>query len=142
MGDRRPGPRGRPAGEEAEALGPTMRNPDVDEWFSAYENPQKDVMLYLRDVILAADERIQEAIKWKSPTFVYKGNIASFNPRAKKHVSLMFHTGASIPGEYPHLEGSGDVARYLSVEDMTQAKALEPELAAIFKAWCEMRDRE
>ena len=114
-------------------------------WMSgslSYENPQKDVMLYLRDVILAADERIQEAIKWKSPTFVYKGNIASFNPRAKKHVSLMFHTGASIPGEYPHLEGSGDVARYLSVEDMTQAKALEPELAAIFKAWCEMRDRE
>ena len=117
-----------------------MRNPEVEEWFAGYENPQKEVLLYMREVILAADERIEETIKWKSPTFVFKGNIASFNPRAKKHASLMFHTGASIPGEFPHLEGSGDVARYLTVEDLQQARELEPELTAIFRAWCEMRD--
>jgi hypothetical protein len=117
-----------------------MRNPAVEEWFAGYENPQKEVLLFMREVILSADERIEETIKWKSPTFVFKGNIASFNPRARKHASLMFHTGASIPGEFPHLEGSGDVARYLTVEDLQQARELEPELAAIFRAWCEMRD--
>ena len=117
-----------------------MRNPEVDAWFASYENPQKDVLLYLREAILASDARIEETIKWKSPTFVYKGNIASFNPRAKKHASLMFHTGASIPGEFPHLEGSGDVARYLNVQDLAQAKALEPELVAVFKAWCDLKD--
>jgi hypothetical protein len=117
-----------------------MRNPEVEEWFAGYENPQKEVLLFMREVILAADERIEEAIKWKSPTFVYKGNIASFNPRAKKHASLMFHAGASIPGEFPHLEGSGDVARYLTVEDLQQAKELEPELISIVRAWCDMRD--
>jgi hypothetical protein len=117
-----------------------MRNPAVEEWFAGYENPQKEVLLFMREVILSADERIEETIKWKSPTFVFKGNIASFNPRARKHASLMFHTGASIPGEFPHLEGSGDVARYLTVEDLQQARELEPELTAIFRAWCEMRD--
>jgi hypothetical protein len=117
-----------------------VHNPEVDAWFTAYENPQKEVLLHMREAILASDARIEEAIKWKSPTFIYKGNIASFNPRARKHASLMFHTGATIPGEFPHLEGTGEVARYLTVSDLEQARELEPELVAIFRAWCAMRD--
>jgi Domain of unknown function (DU1801) len=117
-----------------------MRNPDVHEWFADYDNPLKDVLLYMRRVILGSDERIEETIKWKSPTFLYKGNIASFNPRSKKHTSLMFHTGARIPGEFPHLEGTGDVAGHLNVDDLAQAKELEPQLVSIFRAWCEMQD--
>jgi uncharacterized protein YdhG (YjbR/CyaY superfamily) len=52
----------------------------------------KDAMLRVRDVVLAADPRIDECIKWQTPTFTFGGNLASFNPRAKKHVSLLFHT--------------------------------------------------
>jgi hypothetical protein len=117
-----------------------MRSPEVDEWFAGYDNPQKDVLLYLRTVILESDERVQESIKWKSPTFIYKGNIASFMPRSKRHASLMFHIGASIPGDFPHLEGTGEVARYLNVKDLEQARQLEQELVAIIRAWCDMRD--
>ncbi len=117
-----------------------MQDPEVDEWFAGYDNPQRDVMLFMRAAILRSDGRIEESIKWKSPTFSYKGNIASFNPRAKKHVSLMFHTGASIPGDFPHLEGSGDVARFLKVEDLAQAEELRAELVSIFRAWCDMKD--
>ena len=119
-----------------------MRNPEVDDWFAGYENPQKELLLYMRELILASDQRIEESIKWKSPTFSYKGNIASFNPRSKQHASLMFHTGASISGDFPHLEGTGEVARYLKVADLAQAKELEAELVSIFKAWCHMKDAE
>ncbi len=119
-----------------------MRNPEVDEWFATYENPQKDVLLHMREAILGSDGRIEECIKWKSPTFTYKGNIASFNPRSKKHASLMFHTGATIPGDFPHLEGEGEVARYMKVNDLAHAREIEAELVAIFKAWCEMKDSE
>ena len=119
-----------------------MRNPEVDTWFAKYENPQKEVLLYMREVILGSDKRIEESIKWKSPTFSYKGNIASFNPRSKRHVSLMFHTGASIPGDFPHLAGTGEVARYLEVADLAQAKELEAELVSIFKAWCDAKDAD
>lgn len=108
---------------------------------AGYDNPQKDLLLYLRRKILASDSRIGECIKWKSPTFTYKGNIASFNPRSKKHASLMFHTGASIPGKFPSLEGSGDVARYVTITDLEHAKKLEGEMLRIFKAWCDMKDR-
>jgi hypothetical protein len=119
-----------------------MKNPEVDAWFAEYDNPQKDVLLYMREAILDSNDRISETIKWKSPTFEYKGNIASFNPRSKQHASLMFHTGASIPGDFPHLEGTGDVARYLKVADLDEATELEGELLAIFAAWIEMKDAE
>ena len=117
-----------------------MKNVEVDNWFADYENPMKDVVLRMRDIILASDPRIEECIKWKSPTFTYKGNIASFNPRSKKHASLMFHTGASIPGDYPHLAGEGDVARYLKAGSVEEVDALKEELIAIVSAWCDMKD--
>jgi hypothetical protein len=119
-----------------------MRNPEVDAWFEAYDNPMKEVLLSMRGLILGSDERVEESIKWKSPTFSYKGNIASFNPRSKQHASLMFHTGASIPGDFPHLEGTGEVARYLKAADLPEAEELGPELSAIVKAWCDMKDAE
>jgi hypothetical protein len=120
----------------------TVRNPEVDDWFASYDNPRKEVLLYMRQIILDSDERVQESIKWKSPTFSYKGNIASFMPRSKKHASLMFHAGASIPGNFPHLEGTGEVTRYLKAATVEEAKELEGELLAIFKAWCEMKDSD
>ena len=93
-------------------------SPEVDAWFEAYDNPMKDVVLAVRAAVLETDERVTECIKWKAPTFVFAGNIASFNPRSKKHASLMFHTGAKIPGEHPVLEGGGETARYIKFADL------------------------
>ena len=98
--------------------------PEVDAWFADSDHPLLDVMQRVRQILLA-DGRISETIKWKSPTFMYKGNMASINPRTKAHVSLMFHTGASIPGSHPLLEGGGDTARYIKLADMAAADAAE-----------------
>jgi hypothetical protein len=114
-------------------------NPEVDEWFESYDNPMKDVLQAVRSVILE-DERITETIKWKSPTFMYEGNMASFNPRSKQHASLMFHTGASIPGDHPRLEGGGDTARYMKFADLTEVDAARSDLLAVVDAWCVSRD--
>ena len=62
-------------------------------------------------MILATDERVSEEIKWQAPTFVYKGNIASFFPKAMKHVTLMFHQGASLGDPSGLLEGEGETSR-------------------------------
>lgn len=119
-----------------------MKSPEVDAWFRSYDNPQVEVLLYVREVILDSDSRIQECIKWKSPTFTFEGNIASFNPRSKKHASLMFHTGAEIPGNFPHFEGSGTTARYLKFADLDRARELEDELTSICKAWCKLKSTD
>lgn len=114
-------------------------NPEVDAWFAEYEHPLKDAMLRVREIILD-DDRMTETIKWKSPTFMYGGNMASFNPRTKTHVSLMFHTGASIPGEHPRLEGGGETARYMKFADLEDVHSARPELEAIVDAWCQSRE--
>ncbi len=101
------------------------RNPDVDAWFDRYDNPQKPLVLAVRDAVLDADPRVEETIKWQAPTFMFKGNIASFYPRSKRAVSLMFHTGASLPDPDGVLEGEGDtsrVARFVDAADL-DAKA-------------------
>lgn len=111
---------------------------EVDAWFEEYDHPAKDAMLRVREIILA-DDRMTETIKWKSPTFMYEGNMASFNPRTKAHVSLMFHTGASIPGTHPRLEGGGDTARYMKFTDLDDVEDAREEIEAVVRAWCESR---
>lgn len=113
-------------------------NAEVDAWFDEYEHPAKDVMLLVRDIILS-DDRMTETIKWKSPTFMYQGNMASFNPRTKAHVSLMFHTGASIPGDHPRLEGGGDTARYMKFTDLADVESARAEIETVVTAWCDSR---
>ncbi|HXV70526.1 MAG TPA: DUF1801 domain-containing protein [Acidimicrobiia bacterium] len=112
--------------------------PEVDAWFEEYDHPAKDAMLRVREIILA-DDRMTETIKWKSPTFMYEGNMASFNPRTKAHVSLMFHTGASIPGSHPRLEGGGETARYMKFTDLDDVEDAREEIEAVVRAWCESR---
>ena len=105
-------------------------NPKVDAWFDDYEHVAKDAMLLVR-VLILDDDRMTETIKWKSPTFMYEGNMASFNPRTKSHVSLMFHTGASIPGDHPRLEGRGETARFMKFSDLAEVETARAELEAI-----------
>jgi hypothetical protein len=112
---------------------------EVEQWFAESMHPMKDVMLLVRQAILAADDRVQESIKWKSPTFSFEGNIASINPQAKKFVSLMFHRGADIPGNFPHLHGGEKVARYMQFADAQSVETLRLELQAIVKSWCAMK---
>lgn len=116
-------------------------NPDVDRWMAAYQNPQKDLVQSIREAILAADPRVAECIKWQAPTFTYKGNIASFFPKAKAHASLMFHKGATIPGDFPSLEGEGSEARTLKFRDAQDLAAKRLELEQIIRAWCDLQDR-
>ena len=116
------------------------RNPDVDAWFDRYENPMRETMAAVREVLLAADDRIGEVVKWSTPTFVYKGNLASFQPRAKQFVSILFHEGASIPGTHPILDGGGEHARYARIAGPEELEARRGELEAVVRAWCDARD--
>lgn len=116
------------------------RQAEVDAWFERYDNPMKPVVQRIREIVLDADPRVDEVIKWQAPTFTYKGNIASFYPKSKGHASLMFHLGAQIPGSFSRLQGSGGTSRVFKVADLGDAEVARPELQSIVRAWCEWRD--
>jgi hypothetical protein len=113
-------------------------NTEVDSWFAARDHPLTDAMQLARQLILDADPRVSESIKWKTPTFSYRGNIVSFNP-AKKQVSLLFHRGAEIPGEFSRLVGDGRLVRVMRFADIDEVRQAAGELQAVIRAWCASR---
>lgn len=117
-----------------------MSSADVDAWLASYDNPMKPVVAEMRKIIVNADSRIGECIKWQAPTFTYKGNMASFFPKSKKHASLMFHKGATIEGDFPNLEGDGKEARSFKVKGLDDLAIKSTELQAICVAWCDQQD--
>ena len=118
------------------------KNEKVDEWMQKTDNPFKDLWEEIRVAILSTDPKMEEDIKWGAPTFMYKGNLATFNPRAKKFVNLTFHTGATIEDPDGVLEGDAAEARVLraeSVEDFNQKKS---GLETVVRNWIAMKDAE
>ena len=113
-------------------------NPEVEELLEKKQHPLDAEIRRVREIILSSDERVEEAVKWSSPTFIYKGNIASFFMNTKKHVSLMFHKGATIDDPGGLLEGDGKEARtakFYGMEDIEEKKsALEDVITAWIKA--------
>ena len=117
------------------------RNPDVDRWLDEAAHPLEATLRLARDIILGADDRITESIKWKTPTFAFNGNIASFNP-SKNLVSIMFHRGAAIPGDHPRLEGDGKLVRTMRFADLDELEAGRADLEAVVRAWCAWKSVE
>ena len=115
------------------------RSAEVDAWFENYENPMKPLVLAVRAIILDTDPRMSEAIKWKAPTFMYRGNLASFYPRSARHVSLMFHTGASLSDPTGLLEGDGQTSRVAKFTDADDLAEKADALRDLVRAWIESR---
>ena len=94
----------------------------------------------VREIILSTDNRIEEAVKWSSPTIMYKGNIASFIMNAKNLVSLMFHKGAMINDNSGLLEGDGKVSRVARFQNMEDIETKKAALQSVIKEWILMKD--
>ena len=114
------------------------RNPDVDRWLDAADHPLDGMLRRVREIILGADARVTESIKWKTPTFEFNGNIASVNP-SKRFISLLFHRGAEIPGDHPRLDGDGALVRTMRFADPDELEAGRAELEAVIRAWCDWK---
>ncbi len=115
-------------------------NPEVSAWPEALEHPLKEVIVAARLVLLEADDRISETIKWKSHAFMSGGNLASIDPKVKRHVSVLFHRGPEIPGDHAPLEGDGKVARYIRFGDVEAVERGRSGLISIARAWCDSKD--
>ena len=101
------------------------RNPEVDDYLKKKNHPLTTEIQLVREIILATDDRVEETIKWSSPTFMYKGNIASYFMNAKKHVSLMFHKGVLLDNHGGLLTGSGKetrTAKFQNMENINERK--------------------
>ena len=118
------------------------KNLIVDQYLKKKAHPMNNEIQRVREIILNAHKDIEETIKWNSPTFIYKGNMASYFMNAKKHVSLMFHYGASLPNKSKLLEGDGKIARSVKFLDMEDIERKKKALESIVKEWVALRDKQ
>jgi hypothetical protein len=72
------------------------RPESVEAFLDALDHPHKPEILALRQIILAADPRIGEGIKWNAPSFRTSEYFATFHLRAKDCVQIILHLGAKV----------------------------------------------
>ncbi len=109
---------------------------EVDRWFKERKPPAEPAMQRVREVILRADNRLTEYVKYGTVQFGFEGDMANFVQHGKKTVTLMFNRGARIKGRFPHLEGAGPSARFMRFADEKEVAARARELAEVARAWC------
>lgn len=117
-----------------------MASSEVDAWFARYDNPKRDVVMRVRHMVLDADSRIEEVIKWNTPTYVYRGNMASFYPLSMDHATLVFHQGQHLPGAFAKAVPDGDHARVIRVTSFEEAEEHRELIEQMVRAWITWRD--
>ena len=91
-----------------------IKNKEIKEYVSGLSDFQRDLVLEIREVVLSADPKVKEGIKWGSIAFFNEKNICGYRV-AKGHVTLLFMEGASLNDKYGILNGSGAKARTIKV---------------------------
>jgi len=110
----------------------------VESWLSEKREPPQAAMRRVRDVILAADRRVTEYVKYGTVTFGYEGDMVTFVQANSRSVTLMFNRGARIQGTFPHLEGTGPSARFMRFKEVSEVDKRATELSKIVASWCNM----
>lgn len=96
--------------------------------------------LAVREAVLDSDARVGETIKWQSPTFTYKGNIAQHQPPEPEQGLPHVPPGARLPGKHPDLVGGSGTVKFLYFEDAKEVAAKRGAIRAAVRAWCAMVD--
>lgn len=69
---------------------------DVDAFMALLEHPRKAEIEVVRGLILSADPRIKESVKWNAPSFAMADHFATFKLRPETTIQVVFHTGAKV----------------------------------------------
>jgi len=117
---------------------------EVDEFLARLEHPLKAEIEAVRAIILGADARIHENIKWNAPSFSITEHFATFNLRSKDAVQVVFHMGAKVQARAPDMAISDPtgllkwVAKDRCIAVLTDMKQIESKKGAfrsIVKQW-------
>lgn len=69
---------------------------DVDGLLASLDHPRGVEIEAVRALILAADPRVREGVKWNAPSFYITEHFATFKLRPAETVQVVFHTGPRV----------------------------------------------
>ncbi len=116
----------------------------VNEYMRALDHPLKAEIEAVRAIIMGANPKVAERVKWNAPSFYYRDDIAAFHVRPTDyvHVVFVFHRGKMIDDGLGVLEGDYKDRRMAKFRDMREIEAKRDALVRIINTWVEMTDEE
>lgn len=113
---------------------PVSRTDKVDEFMASLDHPFKAEIQVVRDIIKGVNKGIIEEIKWKAPSFSYKGQyLVTFNLWEMERIHLVFHNPRISEVKSPLLEGNYKDRRMMYFTDMDDIQTKKPALERIVK---------
>jgi hypothetical protein len=116
----------------------------VEAFLAALEHPRKREILAVRQIILGADPRIAEGIKWNAPSFRTSEYFATVHLRAKDGVQVILHRGAktragglSIHDPESLLEWLGKDRASVKFRDLRDIEARQSAFTNGIRRWIE-----
>jgi uncharacterized protein YdhG (YjbR/CyaY superfamily) len=124
-----------PGKVEAKKKGsPVSRTDKVDEFMDVLDHPFKAEVQVIRDIIKGINKDIAEEVKWKAPSFNYKGEyLVTFNLWETKRIHLIFHNPLIPQVKSKLLEGEYKDRRMVYFADMKDIKAKKVALEKALK---------
>lgn len=116
----------------------------VNEYMRNLDHPLKAEIEALRAIIMGANPKVAERVKWNAPSFYYRDDIAAFHLRSAEYVQLVFvfHRGKMIDDRLGLLEGEYEDRRLAKFRDMRDVEAKRDALVRVINLWVEMTDDE
>lgn len=116
---------------------------DVDAFIASLGHPREREIRALREIILGADPRIAEGIKWNAPSFRTSEWFATFHLRAKDGVQLILHLGAkrrdgadvAIADPHSLLRWLGADRASVTFRDLDDIEAKRSAFADVIRQW-------
>ena len=113
------------AGEKLKKKGsPVSRTDKVDEFLRELNHPLTAEVEAVRSIIKSVNKDIAEEVKWKAPSFNYKGEyLVTFNLWEEERIHLVFHNPQISKVKSKLLEGEYKERRMAYFADMKDIKA-------------------
>jgi uncharacterized protein YdhG (YjbR/CyaY superfamily) len=117
---------------------PISRTDKVDEFLENLNYPLKAEVEAMRSIIKGVNKDINEEIKWKAPSFNFRGEyLVTFNLRDEKRIHLVFHNPQISKVKSKLLEGNYKdrrMAYFADIQDIMAKKSrLEKALKDLIK---------
>lgn len=114
----------------------------VNEYMQELDHPFHAEIEAVRAIIMNANSKMKERIKWNAPSFFYKEDMTAFNPREHKKVHLIFLFPKGVVAENTGLlEGNYQNRRMLFFKDMEEVNAKKVALEKVVNDWVELMDK-
>lgn len=113
---------------------PVSRSDKVDEFLENLGHPLKAEVEAVRSIIKGVNKDINEEIKWKAPSFNYKGEyLVTFNLWEEERIHLIFHNPQISKVKSQLLKGDYKDRRMAYFADMKDIKAKKTVLEKALK---------